>query len=330
MPLEKWSYTPPPLSANNVLIAISHCGICGSDIHTIDSGWGPANYPVIVGHEIIGTVAALGSNVTNLQIGDRVGVGAQCNSCHQCATCNSGNENVCPKSTFTYNSKHPEGHPSYGGYADQVIVPAPFVFQIPTEISSAEAAPLLCAGVTVYSPLKKYMGPSSRVGVVGIGGLGHLALQFAKALGASQVVAITSSAKKVVDLTKLGATKVLVSSDADAMAKGKRTLDLIICTANQFDINWEGYLSLLDVNGKMVILGVPEQKVHLSLSSLIYAQVSLVGSLIGAPHVIQEMLEFAAKSGVRPWIQVAPMAQVNESIAKVRANNVKYRFVLEN
>jgi D-arabinose 1-dehydrogenase-like Zn-dependent alcohol dehydrogenase len=329
-PLELWEYEAAPLRPTDIHIEISHCGICHSDIHTLDSGWGPTDYPVIVGHEIVGIVTEVGPEVSRFKVGDRVGIGAQSGSCHRCKECRTSTENCCKKGVFTYNAQYPDGHKAYGGYAAAWRGPSEFAFKIPDSLPSAEAAPLLCAGVTVFAPLKRHMKPACTVGVVGIGGLGHLALQFAKALGSSQVTAITSTARKAKDAVALGADRILESSNPEQMAAARGSIDLIICTVSSHQIVWESYLSLLSTNGKLVILGVPEQPITLNVAALIFSQVSMVGSLIGSPAEIEEMLEFAAKKKVLPWIQKAPMSQVNEALTNVRNNNVRFRYVLEN
>ena len=380
--LEEWSYEAWPIENDDIEIEITHCGkslffclflvilslfkltlmtiriegICHSDIHTLDSGWGEAKYPVITGHEIVGKVSKVGPKATSqFKVGDRVGVGAQCSSCHQCSDCKSSAENLCGNRIFTYNATYPNGKIAYGGYADKVRVPAPFALKVPDSLESADAAPLFCAGVTVFAPLKRHMTPGCTVGVIGIGGLGHLAIQFAKALGAHDVVAITSSESKQKDALKLGATKIVNSRDAQAMKDAAKSVDLIICTVCSHEVNWGSYISLVKNYGTFCVVGgislhssinyissldlilplsnpplVPEDNISLPLGSLIFPQVSLVGSIIGSPRDIQEMLDCAAKFGVKPWIEKTPMNKVNEAIARVRKNDIKFRFVLEN
>jgi alcohol dehydrogenase (NADP+) len=328
--LKLWEYEAHPLRPTDIHIKISHCGICHSDIHTLDSGWGPTKYPVIVGHEIVGEITEVGSEVTKFKVGDRVGVGAQCSSCHKCHHCEIGAENVCTAGVFTYNSVHPDGGIAYGGYAKAVRVPFQFAFKIPQGLSSAEAAPLLCAGVTVFAPLKRHMTPGCRVGVIGIGGLGHLGIQFASKLGASEVVAISTSSKKEADAKALGADRMLISNDQLQMKANFRALDVVLCTANSTDMPWESYLSLIAPGGKLIIVGIPEDKIKLNIAALIFAQVTMVGSLIGSTNEIEEMLAFADKRKVSPWIEKMPMSKVNEALARVRKNDVRFRFVLEN
>ncbi|ORZ35614.1 putative mannitol dehydrogenase [Catenaria anguillulae PL171] len=328
--LVPFTYDAPALGADDVHIEISHCGVCHSDIHTLDEGWGPTAYPCIVGHEIVGTVQAIGEHVTHLAVGDRVGVGAQCGACSRCSTCLHGKDNLCGHGVFTYNATHPSGRVAYGGYAQAVRVPGDYAFKLPADLPSDVAAPLLCAGVTVFAPLKRHMFPGARVGVVGIGGLGHLAVQFAKALGASEVVGLSTSDRKAKDAAALGATKFVVLNSPEAFAANSNTLDIILCTASHHDMPWDAYVNLLDAEGKFIVVGLPEDSIKINLASVIFRQRSIVGSLIGAKNEIVDMLDFAAKHKVRPWIETMPMTEVNTAIARLRKGDVTYRFVLKN
>ncbi|KNE62865.1 hypothetical protein AMAG_08042, partial [Allomyces macrogynus ATCC 38327] len=328
--LVPWTYDAAPLGSDDVEIEISHCGVCHSDLHTLDEGWGPTTFPVIVGHEIVGRISAVGPHVKHLSVGDRVGVGAQCGACLHCQKCVRGRDNVCPKAVFTYNATHPEGHAAYGGYAEAVRVPAAYAIKLPESLPSDVAAPLLCAGITVFAPLKKHWVPNARVGVVGIGGLGHLAIQFARALGATEVVALSTSDRKRKDAEALGATHFVTLKSADDFKAHAESLDLIVCTASSHDMDWDSYFELLDAGGKFIVVGIPEAPISLSLDKLIFAERSLVGSLIGARGDIVEMLEFATKHNVRPWIEKMPMKDVNTAITRLRKGDVSYRFVLEN
>ncbi|KAI9136537.1 putative alcohol dehydrogenase [Paraphysoderma sedebokerense] len=331
-PLEKWSYKPRPLGTTDVEIKVAYCGICGSDVHAIDSEWNHVTFPIIVGHEIIGTVTAVGSNVTHLKAGDRVGVGAQCDACLNCIHCKKGHDNNCFGRVFTYNGKYKsDGAMSQGGYAEAVRVPSQYAFKLPEKLPSDVAAPLLCAGVTVWQPLRKYMHPFCRVGVIGIGGLGHLAVQFAAKLGATSVVAITSSSgSKKDDCFKLGATDVLDIKDDKSVKNWSNKLDVIICTANSSTLPWDKYLSLLNNFGTFVIVGLPEAPISLNVMPIVMKQLVITGSLIGGRADIEEMLQFAAEKEVKPWIEVKKMDEVNEAIQKVRDNQARYRMVLKN
>ncbi|KAG2177400.1 hypothetical protein INT44_007911 [Umbelopsis vinacea] len=318
---------------NDVDMKITHCGICGSDIHTIDSGWGPTNYPCVVGHEITGVCTAVGKNVTHIKVGDRIGVGAQSGSCGQCDDCKSGHENTCSsgKSTFTYNSKWPTGEEAYGGYADKWRGHSNFVFKIPDNMSNEIAATFFCAGVTTYAPLKRYnVTKGSKVGVIGIGGLGHFAVQWAKAMGA-EVVALSHSDKKRGDAAQLGCSDYVVTSNKDEMKQHTSSLTHIICTAYSTHFDWPANLSLLKTNGTFILVGLPEAPMSgIPAGLLAMKQITLCGSIIGSPSDIQEMLDFAAKTGVKPWIQKYPMSEVNKAIEDFREGKPRYRFVLEN
>jgi len=333
-PVKAWSYNPPKVSSDFVEVKISHCGICGSDIHTIDSGWGPSNYPVIPGHEIIGEVTAIGDKVSHLKVGDRVGIGAQCGSCLDCYECKEKWENHCSKKLiWTYNSKYPDGQVSQGGYADRVRCQSDFVFKLPESISSAEAAPLMCAGVTVFAPLARSLTrPGMKVGIIGIGGLGHLGVMFASKLqeGKCEVVAISHNAKKKDDALKMGAKSFLDTSDADQLKAAFRTFDYVLCTANGKAQDYNTWLSIIKLGGTFCTVGLPEEPMPVYAFSLIGAQVNFTASGIGSIKEIQEMLAFADKHNVRPIIERMPMEKANDGIQRVRDGKVRYRVVLEN
>ena len=332
---EQWTYHPRPLGDDDCEVKIEFCGICASDIHCAFGGWGHVNYPLIVGHEIVGTVSAVGKNVKNVKVGQRVGCGAQCGSCMQrngekCRGC-PHTEQHCnsPGMIGTYNGTYPDGERTQGGYADMKRFDAHFAFPIPENIPSAEAAPLLCAGVTVYAPLARYKaGKGKRVGVVGIGGLGHLAVQFAAKMGA-EVIAIGNSPGKADLAKKLGASDYITPSDGAAWKRYAGSLDVIIHTANGKGMDWQKYLGLAALDAHYVLVGAPEDVVTFQPFALIFSRVSVVGSLIGSTAEVRDMLEFASKHDVRPMVEVLPMSKVNEGIEKVRSNDVKFRVVLE-
>ncbi|KAI3657451.1 hypothetical protein MP638_002263 [Amoeboaphelidium occidentale] len=330
-PLQKWSYTPRPLGENDVEIKIEHCGICASDIHTLTSGWGPTQYPVVVGHEITGKVVAAGPKVTRCKVGDRVGVGAMVFACREpsCSECSNGRDNLCPKKVFTYNAKYSDGCIAYGGYAEAVRVPADYAFVIPDKLSLEVAAPLLCAGITVFSPLDRYrVGPGMKVGVVGIGGLGHLAIQFASKMGA-HVVAVSHSASKKDECTKLGAKTFANISEKQNVQDLSGTLDLLLVTSNHKGQPWGNYLNFLKTEGTLVLLALPEEELKIMPSALIMKQVTMSGSLIGSQAGIEKMLAFAAEHDVKPWIEQCPMKEVNEAIDRVHHGKVRYRVVMK-
>ncbi|KAJ3165491.1 hypothetical protein HK101_000202 [Irineochytrium annulatum] len=303
-----------------------------SDIHTIDSGWGPTRYPCIVGHEIVGHVVAKGNTVDHLAVGDRVGVGAQCWACldPKCDACRMGEDNLCPRSVGTYNSKYADGQQSQGGYADFVRVSSRFAFKLPESLSSSDAAPLLCAGVTVYAPLRRFgCGPGMKVGVAGIGGLGHLACQFASKMGA-HVVGVSTTAAKEGDATKLGCAGFVALADKVGVKKVRGTLDLIIVTAVDGRTgSLDQLLSLLTNNGKMVVVGAPEVALKMQPFSLIMRQRGVYGSSIGSRRDVEEMLEFAAMYRVVPWVEKMKMKDCNEAVEKVRKGTPRFRVVLE-
>jgi alcohol/geraniol dehydrogenase (NADP+) len=305
-----------------VEIAITHCGICHSDLHLISNDWGNSQYPFIPGHEIIGTVSGVGSRVRSLKAGDRVGLGWQSNSCGQCEWCTRGLENLCPESEATCVHRN-------GGYADSVRANVRFVFPIPEALSSENAAPLLCGGITVYNPMRTHgVNPSSRVGVIGVGGLGHMAIQFARAFGA-EVTAFSTSADKEEEAHALGAHKFINSRESKALKEVAGTQDFILNTANA-DQDWGAYIQILRPTGTLCFVGVPPTAVAIQAFPLISSQRSISGSPIGPPHVMREMLDVAARHGVMAKTEAFPMAKANEAIDKVKKNKVRYRAVLSN
>lgn len=317
---------------NAVELKVTHCGICGSDAHTLDEDWGPTDFPCVPGHEIVGVVTRVGNNVTNVKPGDRAGVGAQSGSCHECDNCKEGNENNCIGiRTSTYNKRWPNGDKSYGGYADKWRGDYRFVFKIPDSLPSEVAATFFCAGVTAYAPLKRTnVGPSSVVGIMGVGGLGHYGILWAKAMGA-KVIGMSHSEKKREVAGELGCDDYIVTSDDEQMAKYKNKMTHILCTGTTDDFVWERYLSLIKVGGHFINVmhqGWDFPKIDPFL--LIMKQVYITGSAIGSPSVIRDMLEFAAEHNVRPWIQVYPMKDAQTAIDDFKAGKPRFRFVLEN
>ncbi|KAM5463670.1 putative alcohol dehydrogenase (NADP(+)) [Microsporum audouinii] len=337
------TYEPKNFSGSDVDIAISHCGICGSDIHTVRSGWGPTNYPCVVGHEIIGHIIRVGSDVAKLdspsrelKVGDRVGVGAQSGSCLRvdCEECSSGLDNYCQRMTGTYNGKYPDGSKSYGGYADYWRGPAWFVFKIPDGLPSAIAAPLLCGGATVFSPLLRGgAGPGKSVGVIGIGGLGHMGLLFAKAMKCDKVVAISrTSSKKSDALSGLGADAFIATDEEKNWAKARsRTLDLIICTVSSGNMPIEKYLRLLKRGGEFIQVGAPEDPLPAFRVGVMMGKGLKIGaSAIGSTGEIRAMLKFANEQGIHPWVQERPMGDVKQALTDMHEGKARYRYVLVN
>jgi uncharacterized zinc-type alcohol dehydrogenase-like protein len=319
--LAPFSYEPTSLGPHDVEIEISHCGICHSDLHLIDNDWETSEYPLVPGHEIVGTVAQKGALVTHLDLGARVGVGWQCGSCLQCEWCERGDENLCSSIVETC-----VGRQRYGGFADRVRVDGRFAFSIPDGLSSEVAAPLLCGGITVYSPLRRYARPQSRVGVIGIGGLGHMAIRFARAFGC-EVTAFSSTAAKEEEARAHGAHRFVSSIDDAALKAQRESLDLIISTVNT-SLNWKRYVSALRPNGVLSFVGVVAEPVSIQTGLLLARSRSLTASPIGGRFAMREMLEFAGRHGVGAQVETLPMSEVNTALDRLRRNDVRYRFVL--
>ena len=317
-----YGYEPGTLGPQEVEIAISHCGICHSDIHLISNDWGISQYPFIPGHEIVGTVAAVGQSVRTLTVGKRVGLGWQSNSCGECEWCVRGMENLCPSAEGTCVHRN-------GGYAERVRANSRFVIPIPEALSSEHAAPLLCGGITVYNPLRSHgVNPSSRVGVIGIGGLGHMAIQFARVFGA-EVTAFSTSAGKEEEARALGAHHFVNSRESKALKEVAGTFDFILSTINA-DQDWGIYIQALRPTGTLCFVGVPPSPVSVHAFPLISGLRSISGSPTGSPSMIGEMLDVAARHGVKAQTESFPMSKANEAIEKVKKNKVRYRAVLAN
>jgi len=317
-----YKFEPGELKSNEIEIRISHCGVCRSDVHLIDNDWGLSKYPFVPGHEIVGTVVEAGSGVKDRSVGERVGVGWECNSCGVCEWCRQGEEHLCAKSQPTCIGRN-------GGFADRIRVNSRFAIPVPASLDSENAAPLLCAGITVYSPLRNHgVRPSSRVGVIGIGGLGHLGVQFARAFGA-EVTAFSTSKDKEAEARELGAHHFVNTRDTGALKKVSATFDLLLSTVN-VDQDWQGYVQALRPNGTLCIVGVPPSPLQLQGNSLVAAQRSVAGSQTGSPRDLFEMLDVAARHGVKAITERFPMAKANDAVAKVKKNQVRYRAVLAN
>lgn len=319
----------------DVRVQVLYCGICHSDLHTIKSEWGAANYPVAPGHEIVGIVTEVGSEVTKFHVGDRAAVGCMVDSCGKCRECEEGSEQYCrERATFTYNSPARDaseaGTFTQGGYTTQIVVRENFVLRFPEKLDLAAGAPLLCAGITTYSPLVHFglNKPGLRIGVLGLGGLGHMAIKFAKAFGAVVTVISTSLHKREEALGVLGADRFVLSSDAAAMAAAELSLDAIVDTvAAQHDLN--EYAKLLDLDGTLVIVGVPPEPLPLRTGSLVHKRRRLAGSLIGGIRETQEMLDFCAEHDITCQIELIGVDDVNVAMDRLVKNDVKYRFVLD-
>lgn len=316
----------------DVQIEIAYCGICHSDLHTVRSEWAGTRYPCVPGHEIVGEVSAVGAEVSGFKVGDTVGVGCMVDSCQHCAACAEGLEQYCANGfvgTYNGRTQDPPGH-TLGGYSQRIVVDERFVLRInhPKE-QLAAVAPLLCAGITTYSPLRHWkVGPGSKVGVVGIGGLGHMGIKIARALGA-HVVAFTTSEHKRQDALALGASEVVVSRDADAMAQHAGSFDFILDTVAASHV-LDAFTVLLKRDGTLCLVGVPEDP-HPSpnVGALIFGRRSIAGSLIGGIAETQEMLDFCAEHGIVSDIELIPARQVNEAYERMLRSDVKYRFVID-
>ncbi|HKF49976.1 MAG TPA: NAD(P)-dependent alcohol dehydrogenase [Terracidiphilus sp.] len=305
-----------------VEIGISHCGICHSDLHLISNDWGISQYPFIPGHEVIGKVIAVGAGVHTLKAGQRVGLGWQSNSCGECEWCTRGMENLCLQAEATCVHRH-------GGYADRVRANARFVIPIPDSLDSQATAPLLCGGITVYSPLRTHgVNPSSRVGIIGIGGLGHIAIQFAKVFGA-EVTAFSTSSAKEDEARGLGAHHFVNTLESRSLKELAGSFDFILNTANA-NQDWGLYLQALRPTGTLCFVGVPPAPITIPAFPMISGIRTVTGSPIGTPHRLREMLDVAARHGVKAKTELFAMSKVNDAIEKVKKNKVRYRAVLSN
>jgi uncharacterized zinc-type alcohol dehydrogenase-like protein len=314
----------------DVQIEILYCGVCHSDLHLARNEWGFTTYPIVPGHEIIGRVTKVGKDVKKLKAGDMAGVGCMVDSCHHCAECKEDLEQYCNGMILTYNSpdKH-TGKTTYGGYSNQIVVDERFVLRVSPKLNPAATAPLLCAGITTYSPLRHWnVGKGQRVGVVGLGGLGHMGVKFANAFGA-HVVLFTTSRGKTEDAKRLGAHEVVISKNPDEMKKHAESLDFILNTV-AVPHNLDAYTALLKRDGTLCLVGVPDQP-HPSPSvmNLIFKRRGIAGSLIGGLKETQEMLDFCAERNIVSDIEMIPMQKINEAYERMLKSDVKYRFVID-
>lgn len=317
------------LGSNDVLIAIEFTGICHSDIHTVNGDWGPQPYPVVPGHEIVGTVLEVGAAVVKQSPGDRVGVGCLVNSCGECANCVQGDEQYCLNGAVgTYAATDHDGSTTQGGYSTHIVVDTDFVLTIADGLDPAAAAPLLCAGITTYAPLRHWKtGPGSKVAVLGLGGLGHLAVKIAAALGA-QVTVLSQSLKKEADGLRLGASGYYATSDSATFTDLRGSFDLIINTVSA-SIDVDKYLTLLALDGTLVNVGIGGEPMSVDTSRLISARRSLAGSMIGGIALTQEMLDFCASNNIVSDIELISADQINQAYQRVLASDVRYRFVID-
>ncbi|WP_405869738.1 MULTISPECIES: NAD(P)-dependent alcohol dehydrogenase [unclassified Streptomyces] len=328
-PLERTTIERRAVGEFDILIDIKFAGICHSDIHQAQEGWGKAIFPMVPGHEIAGIVSEVGSGVTKHAVGDRVGVGCLVDSCRECDNCKAGLEQYCTGgSVGTYNALDKQGEPTYGGYSEKIVVDENFVVRIPEGLSLDVAAPLLCAGITTYSPLKHWnAGPGKKVAILGMGGLGHMGVKIAHALGA-EVTVLSQSLRKKDDGLKLGADHYYATSDEDTFKELKGTFDLILSTVSA-PLNLDAFLSLLRTDGAFVNVGAPEEPVKLNLFSVIGGRKTLAGSGIGGIQETQEMLDFCAEHGFGSEIELIRADEINEAYERVLSSDVRYRFVID-
>ena len=328
-PLERTTIERRPVGEFDVLIDIKFAGICHSDIHQAREGWGEAIFPMVPGHEIAGIVSEVGPGVTKFKVGDRVGVGCFVDSCRECENCKAGLEQHCLKGGVgTYNAVGYDGAPTYGGYSQKVVVAEAFTLRIPDGLSLDEAAPLLCAGITTYSPLKHWgAAPGKKVAIVGLGGLGHMGVKIAHALGA-EVTVLSQSLRKKDDGLKLGADHYYATSDPKTFEELAGSFDVILSTVSA-PLDFGAYLGLLKTGGALVNVGAPEEPITLNLFSLIGGNKTLAGSMIGGIAETQEMLDFCAEHGFGAEIELINADQINEAYERVLASDVRYRFVID-
>ncbi|MFI2505627.1 NAD(P)-dependent alcohol dehydrogenase [Streptomyces sp. NPDC018972] len=329
-PLERTTVERRAVGEHDVLIDIKFAGICHSDIHQVREGWGEAIFPMVPGHEIAGVVSEVGPGVTRYQVGDRVGVGCMVDSCRECENCKAGREQYCTGSGMvgTYNALDKNGEPTYGGYSEKIVVDENYVVRIPDGLALDVAAPLLCAGITLYSPLKRWgAGPGKKVAVLGMGGLGHMGVKIAHALGA-EVTVLSQSLRKKDDGLKLGADHYHATSDPKTFEELRGTFDLIVSTVSA-PLDFGAYLSLLKTEGTLANVGAPEEPVALNLFSLLGGGKTLSGSMIGGIAETQEMLDFCAAHGIGAEIELIGAAEINEAYERVLNSDVRYRFVID-
>lgn len=329
-PLVPFSFQRRTPGPHDVAIDIKYCGICHSDIHQARDEWGGSIFPMVPGHEIAGVVKAVGSAVKKYKVGDQVGVGCMVDSCRKCSCCVEGLEQYCESgSTVTYNGLERDGKtPTYGGYSDHIVVDENFVLRIPANLPLDKSAPLLCAGVTLYSPLKHWnCGPGKKVAIVGLGGLGHMGVKLASAMGA-EVTVLSQTLKKKEDGLRMGAKYFYATSDASTFQKLQKSFDLIINTVSA-DLDLTAYLSLLKIDGQMVLVGVPEKSMPIHPFPLIMGRRSLAGSLIGGIKETQDMLDFCGNHNITSDIETIAIDKVNEAYERVLRSDVRYRFVID-
>jgi len=327
--LAPWSFERRAVRAKDVAIDIRYCGICHSDIHLARDEWGMSLYPMVPGHEITGVVREVGPGVTKFKVGDPVGVGCLVNSCRTCSACQEGLEQYCEKGmVLTYSARDTDGSITQGGYSDHIVVDEDFVLHVPGTLPLDGAAPLLCAGITLYSPLRHWAaGPGKRVAVVGMGGLGHMGVKLAKALGA-EVTVLSQTNRKRDDALKLGADHFFATAEPETFQKLRGAFDLIVNTVSA-PLDWNAYVGLLRRDGSFVVVGAPPQPIPVSVMPLIFGRRSIAGSAIGGIAETQEMLDLCGRHGLVAEIETIPIQKVNEAYERVLQSDVRYRFVID-
>jgi len=318
--LVPFEYDPGPLGRNGVELDVEYCGICHSDLSMLNDEWGMSQFPLVPGHEVIGTVNAVGEDVHHILVGDRAGLGWNAGFCGTCEPCLTGDHNMCASGENTIVGRH-------GGFAEQVRAQAAAVVKLPDGLDAESAGPLFCGGITVFNPLIQLgLEPTARAGVIGIGGLGHMALQFLRAWGC-EVTAFTSSDAKKDEALQMGAHRIVNSRDADALAAEAGRFDLVLSTVN-VKLDWNAYMATLKPRGHLHLVGATMEPLDLSAFPLIMGQRSVSGSPVGSPALIARMLEFAVRHGIKPVIETFPLAEVNEALDRLRSGQARYRIVL--
>jgi alcohol/geraniol dehydrogenase (NADP+) len=319
--LKPFEYDPGVLGDDDVEIQVEYCGICHSDLSMLNNDWKMSQYPIVPGHEVVGTIAAIGNNVTRRQVGERVGVGWYSSSCMGCEWCMTGNHNLCQTAEGTIVGRH-------GGFADKVRAHQNWAIPLPKDLNPATVGPLFCGGITVYNPLVQYnIKPTDRVGVIGIGGLGHLALKFLRAWGCN-VTAFSNSPDKEAEAKEMGATEFVNSRDPQALKAIQNAFDTIISTVN-VDLDWEVYLAALRPKGRLHFVGVVPNNLSFQVFSLIDPQKSISGSPLGSPATVTQMLEFAARHQIEPITEIYSFDRVNEALDRLRSGKARYRLILK-
>lgn len=320
-PLEPFEYDPGPLARDAVELEVESCGICHSDLSMVNNDWGIAQFPLVPGHEVVGTVRELGEGVKHLRVGDRVGLGWNAEFCGTCPSCLGGDHNMCEVGVDTIVAHH-------GGFAEQVRAQAAAVVKLPDELDAARAGPLFCGGITVFNPMVQFdLKPTARVGVIGIGGLGHLALQFLRAWGC-EVTAFTSSDAKREEALGLGAHRTVSSRDAKELAEEQGRFDFVLSTVN-VKLDWNAYLASLKPRGRLHLVGATLDPLDVSAFPMIGGQRSISGSPVGSPATIAQMLEFCARHDIKPVIETFPLDEVNDALAHLESGGARYRIVLQ-